>query len=156
MVAAHRKMFADSAMNFISGTARFIAPRTVEIKTHNGDARLLRRTDVVINTGTTPALPDLPGVAESAIWTSETILQLERLPHRLLILGGGYVGCEFASMYALFGTKVILLQGRNHCCRAKIPKSPRRWPTSLLIKELTYDWVRAPRLPVATVTVGSW
>jgi pyruvate/2-oxoglutarate dehydrogenase complex dihydrolipoamide dehydrogenase (E3) component len=113
MVAAHRKTFADSGMNFISGTARFIAPRTVEIKTHNGDARLLRGTDVVINTGTTPALPDLPGVAESAIWTPETILQLERLPHRLLILGGGYVGCEFASMYALFGTKVILLQGRN-------------------------------------------
>lgn len=122
MVAAHRKMFADSGMNFISGTARFIAPRTVEIKTHNGDARLLRGTDVVINTGTTPALPDLPGVAESAIWTSETILQLERLPHRLLILGGGYVDCEFASMYALFGTKVILLQGRNQLLPREDPE----------------------------------
>jgi probable pyridine nucleotide-disulfide oxidoreductase len=113
MVAAHRKMFADSGIDFILGTARFIGPRTVEIKTHDGDLRLLRGTDVVINTGTTPALPDLPGVAESAAWTSETILQLQRLPHRLLIIGGGYVGCEFASMYALFGSQVIMLQGRS-------------------------------------------
>jgi probable pyridine nucleotide-disulfide oxidoreductase len=113
MVAAHRKMFADSGMDFILGTARFIGPRTVEIKTHNGDLRLLRGTDVVINTGTTPALPDLPRVAESGAWTSETILELERLPSQLIILGGGYVGCEFASMYALFGSQVIMLQGRS-------------------------------------------
>jgi pyruvate/2-oxoglutarate dehydrogenase complex dihydrolipoamide dehydrogenase (E3) component len=113
MVAAHRKMFADSGMDFILGRARFIALRTAEIKTHGGDVRLLRGAEVVINTGTTPAIPDLPGVAESAIWTSETILQLERLPQRLLILGGGHVGCEFASMYALFGSQVIMVQGRS-------------------------------------------
>lgn len=121
MVAAHRKMFADSGMDFILGTARFIGPRIVEIKTHNGDLRLLRGIDVVINTGTTPTLPDLPGVAESAVWTSETILQLERLPHRLLILGGGYVGCEFASMYALFGSQVIMLQSRSQLLNREDP-----------------------------------
>ena len=113
MVAAHKKMFADSGMDFILGTARFIGPRTAEIETHGGDIRLLRGTDVVINTGTTPAIPDLPGITESRPWTSETILKLERLPSRLLILGGGYVGCEFASMFALFGSQVIMLQGRS-------------------------------------------
>lgn len=121
MVAAHKKMFADSGMDFILGTARFIGPRTVQIKTHKGDSRLLRGTDVVINTGTTPALPDVPGVAESAALTSETILQLERLPHRLLILGGGYVGCEFASMYALLGSKVIMVQGGSQLLRREDP-----------------------------------
>jgi pyruvate/2-oxoglutarate dehydrogenase complex dihydrolipoamide dehydrogenase (E3) component len=65
----------------------------------------------VINTGTTPTVPDLPGVTEARVLTSETILQLERIPRRLLILGGGYVGCEFASMFALFGSQVIMLQG---------------------------------------------
>jgi probable pyridine nucleotide-disulfide oxidoreductase len=113
MVAAHKKMFADSGMDFILGTARFVAPRTAEIKTHDGNVRLLRGTDVVINTGTTPAIPDLPGVTEARVWTSETILQLEQLPQQLLILGGGYVGCEFASMFALFGSQVIMLHGRN-------------------------------------------
>jgi pyruvate/2-oxoglutarate dehydrogenase complex dihydrolipoamide dehydrogenase (E3) component len=121
MVAAHKKMFADSGMDFILGAARFFAPRTVEIETHDGDLRLLRGTDVVINTGTTPALPDVPGVAESAALTSETILQLERLPHRLLILGGGYVGCEFASMYALLGSKVIMVQGGSQLLRREDP-----------------------------------
>jgi probable pyridine nucleotide-disulfide oxidoreductase len=75
----------------------------------------------MINTGTTPTLPALPGVAESAVWTSETILQLERLPHRLLILGGGYVGCEFASMYALFGSQVIMLQSRSQLLNREDP-----------------------------------
>ena len=121
MVAAHKKMFADSGMDFILGTARFLAPRTVEIETHDRDLRLLRGTDVVINTGTTPALPDVPGVAESAALTSETILQLERLPHRLLILGGGYVGCEFASMYALFGSQVIMLQSGSQLLHREDP-----------------------------------
>jgi probable pyridine nucleotide-disulfide oxidoreductase len=111
MVAAHKKMFADSGMDFILGTARFIAPRTVEVETRNEPIRLLRGTNVVINTGTAPAIPDLAGISESRVWTSETILQLERLPQRLIVLGGGYVGCEFASMFALFGIQVTLLQG---------------------------------------------
>jgi pyruvate/2-oxoglutarate dehydrogenase complex dihydrolipoamide dehydrogenase (E3) component len=51
MVAAHKKMFADSGMDFILGTARFIAPRTVEVETRDENIRLLRGTDVVINTG---------------------------------------------------------------------------------------------------------
>jgi pyruvate/2-oxoglutarate dehydrogenase complex dihydrolipoamide dehydrogenase (E3) component len=121
MVAAHKKMFADSGMDFILGTARFIGPRTAEIETHDGDIRLLRGTDVVINTGTIPAIPDLAGITESRAWTSETILKLERLPARLLILGGGYVGCEFASMYALFGSQVIMLQGGSQLLSREDP-----------------------------------
>ena len=95
MVAAHKKMFADSGMDFILGTARFIAPRTVEVGTRDETIRLLRGTEVVINTGTMPrntgtmpAMPDLPGITESRPWTSETILELERLPQRLIVLGG--------------------------------------------------------------------
>lgn len=111
MVAAHETMFADSGMDFVLGTARFVAARTVSITTRDGATRLIRGRDVVINTGTTPAVPDLPGITRSQVWTSETILELERLPQTLVILGGGYVGCEFASMFALFGTRVTLLQG---------------------------------------------
>jgi probable pyridine nucleotide-disulfide oxidoreductase len=52
-------------------------------------------------------------IGQAAVWASETILQLNRLPTRLSILDGGYVGCEFASMFALFGTQVTLVQGRD-------------------------------------------
>ncbi|WP_055695060.1 dihydrolipoyl dehydrogenase family protein [Streptomyces prasinopilosus] len=113
MVEAHKKLFADSGMDFVLGTARFTGERTVEITTADGATRAVRGRDVVINTGTTPALPDLPGIADAQVWDSETILRLERLPETLLVLGGGYVGAEFASMFAVFGTRVTLLQGRD-------------------------------------------
>jgi probable pyridine nucleotide-disulfide oxidoreductase len=111
MVSAHEKMFADSGMNFILGTARFTAERTAEIRADNGATRLVRGRDVVINTGTTPALPNLDGIPQARVWTSETILHLHRVPETLLVLGGGYVGCEFADMFAIFGSRVTLLQG---------------------------------------------
>lgn len=114
MVSAHVRMFADSGMEFILGAGRFVGRRTVEIHADDGAVRVVRGRDVVVNTGTTPAVPDLPGVAEAQVWNSETILHLERVPETLMILGGGYVGCEFASMFAVFGTRVTLLHGNDH------------------------------------------
>ncbi len=111
MVSAHEKLFADSGMDFILGTARFVAERTAEITTREGTRRVVRGRDVVINTGTIPAVPALKGVGEAEVWNSETILALRRLPESLIVLGGGYVGCEFASMFAIFGTRVTVIQG---------------------------------------------
>ena len=111
MVAAHTTMFHESGMDFLLGSARFVGERTVELVTNDGGTRVLRGRDVVVNTGTTPAVPDIPGLGTAGAWTSETILNLERLPSSLLVLGAGYVGCEFASMFAIFGTRVTLLQG---------------------------------------------
>ena len=113
MVEAHAKMFGDSDMDFVLGTARFVGERTVEITPHDGGTRLVRGHDVLINTGTTPAASGLPGAVEAEAWDSERILRLERLPGSLTVLGGGYVGCEFASMFAAFGSQVTLLQGRD-------------------------------------------
>jgi pyruvate/2-oxoglutarate dehydrogenase complex dihydrolipoamide dehydrogenase (E3) component len=113
MVEAHAKMFSDSDMDFVLGTARFVGERTVEITPHDGDTRLVRGRDVLINTGTTPGDSRLPGAVEADVWNSEAILRLERLPGSLIVLGGGYVGCEFASMFAAFGSQVTLLQGRD-------------------------------------------
>ncbi|MPZ53826.1 MAG: mercuric reductase [Acidimicrobiia bacterium] len=110
MVSSHESMFIASAMDFVLGTAGFIAPRTVEITTGDGRSRVVRGREVVINTGTVPAMPNLPGLADADVWTSETILQLESLPETMIVVGGGYVGCEFASMFAVFGTQVTLLQ----------------------------------------------
>jgi probable pyridine nucleotide-disulfide oxidoreductase len=109
MVAAHEEMFAESGMDFVLGTARFVGERTVEITATDGTRRAVRGRDVLINTGTVPAVPALPGLDVADAWTSETILRLERLPETLVIVGGGYIGCEFASMFAIFGTRVTVL-----------------------------------------------
>ena len=55
MLSAHEKMFAESGMDFVLGTARFVAPRTVEIRTRNGGIRRIRGSDVVINPPSWPA-----------------------------------------------------------------------------------------------------
>lgn len=113
MVNAHVKLFADSGMDFVLGSARFVGDRTMEIRTNDGAVRVVRGREVVVNTGTVPSVPDLPGITEARVRTSETLLHLDRLPASLLILGGGYVGCEFASMFATFGTRVTLIHGRD-------------------------------------------
>jgi pyruvate/2-oxoglutarate dehydrogenase complex dihydrolipoamide dehydrogenase (E3) component len=113
MVAAHKKLFADSGMDFVLGTARFVGERTVEITTDDRAKRTVRGRDVVVNTGTAPAVPAVTGIATADALDSEAILRLERLPETLVVLGGGYVGCEFASMFAIFGSRVTLVQGRG-------------------------------------------
>jgi probable pyridine nucleotide-disulfide oxidoreductase len=113
MVSAHQKMFAESGMDFILGTARFVAERTVAVTNRDGTRRLIRGREVVINTGTTPTVPTVAGIEDAEVWNSETILALHRLPETLLVLGGGYVGCEFASMFAILGSSVTLVQGRD-------------------------------------------
>ena len=62
MVALHRDLFAASGMDFILGHAHFVGPRLVEVTTDAGGRRLLRGEQVVINTGTRPKLPDIPGL----------------------------------------------------------------------------------------------
>lgn len=67
---------------------------------------------VVINTGAETALPPIPGIAESKrIYISTSIMELDELPRRLAVVGGGYIGLEFASMYASFGSEVTVLEG---------------------------------------------
>jgi probable pyridine nucleotide-disulfide oxidoreductase len=107
---AHEKLFRDSGMDFVMGTARFVGERTVEVGLNEGGTRTIRGRRVLVDTGTTPAVPDLEGLAGAGAWNSEDLLRLERLPGSVIVLGGGYVGCEFASMLAVFGTRVTLVQ----------------------------------------------
>ncbi|MEH1165227.1 FAD-dependent oxidoreductase [Micromonospora sp. CPCC 205539] len=111
MVAANRQQFLDSGLHLVIGEARFVGPRTVRVSLADGGDRLLRGADVVINTGTRPYLPSVPGMAESGVLTSDSLLHLDRLPARLVVLGGGTVGVEFAQMFASFGSTVTVIEG---------------------------------------------
>ncbi|TJY66395.1 mercuric reductase [Arthrobacter sp. CAU 1506] len=110
MVAGQEKLFTRSGMDFILGEAKFVAPKTVEVSLNDGGARVLRGTDVVINLGTEPALPNIDGLAESNVQTSNTLLHLDELPASLVILGGGYIGCEFADLLNTLGVQVTVVQ----------------------------------------------
>jgi pyruvate/2-oxoglutarate dehydrogenase complex dihydrolipoamide dehydrogenase (E3) component len=111
MVRGQISAFTGSGMDFIQGEAKFTGPRTVEVTLDDGGVRTLRGTDVVLNLGTEPLLPPINGLAESGVQTSNTLLKLESLPESIIILGGGYVGCEFADLLNTIGVKVTIVQG---------------------------------------------
>lgn len=110
MVKGQFAAFTGSGMDFILGEAKFTGPRTVEVTLNDGGLRALRGTDVVLNLGTEPLLPPLKGLAASGVQTSNTLLELESLPESIIILGGGYVGCEFADLLNTIGVKVTIVQ----------------------------------------------
>ncbi|MDE2463629.1 MAG: mercury(II) reductase [Alphaproteobacteria bacterium] len=77
------------------------------------DGTSLHPGKVIIATGASPALPDIPGVADISYLTSTTALELQELPRSLLVIGGGYIGCELAQMFARAGTEVTLVTRRR-------------------------------------------
>ncbi|MCC5646281.1 mercuric reductase [Nostoc sp. CHAB 5824] len=95
--------------NLIVGTARFVAPKTIEVTTAEGNTRLLTAERLFINTGTRPLIPSVPGLIEAGFLTSESIMELEDLPEHLIILGSGYISLEFAQIFRRFGSRVTVI-----------------------------------------------
>jgi pyruvate/2-oxoglutarate dehydrogenase complex dihydrolipoamide dehydrogenase (E3) component len=111
MRALNLKNFTSSpSLDFILGTGRFAGPHEVEVLQNDRIARRLTAERIFIDTGTRPAIPDIPGLHEITPLNSETIQRLNAVPSRLLILGGGYVGLEFAQMMQRFGSQVTVIE----------------------------------------------
>jgi pyruvate/2-oxoglutarate dehydrogenase complex dihydrolipoamide dehydrogenase (E3) component len=89
----------------IRGHARFVAPDTVAV----GDERL-SAPRIFINVGGRALVPNLPGIGEIPFLTNSTILALDRVPEHLVVVGGSYVGLEFAQMYRRFGAAVTIVE----------------------------------------------
>lgn len=94
----------------ITGPAAFVDPHTVAIQA--GGERLTATADtILINTGSEPAIPDIPGLRDSPYTvTSTELIETTVLPERLTIIGGGYLGLEFAAIYQRFGSHVTVLE----------------------------------------------
>lgn len=95
------------AITFVRGQAQFLNDHEID----TGEGRLSFEK-AIIATGARSVLPPINGITEIDYLTNRTALHLERLPNSMVIIGGGYIGIEFAQMYGRFGTKVTLL-GRN-------------------------------------------
>ena len=106
-VAPHdsAERYRSLGVDVISGEARLTSPWTVQV-----GERILTTRNVVIATGAEPFVPRIPGIDDVDPMTSETIWSLTDLPSRLLILGGGAVGCELAQAFARLGAQVIVIE----------------------------------------------
>lgn len=104
------KLAGLPTVTIYDGQARFIGPRRVEVQTARETVELVG-TQVFINTGSTPRIPPIDGIGETAgVYTSAGLMEVDDLPQRLVIVGGGYIGLEFASMYSGFGSQVTVIQ----------------------------------------------
>jgi pyruvate/2-oxoglutarate dehydrogenase complex dihydrolipoamide dehydrogenase (E3) component len=110
LIELHLANFKASGAELVMGAARFTEPKTVRVTLNAGGTRSLRGDRVFINVGTRATVPDVPGLAAAAPMTHVEALNLERLPEHLVILGGGYVGLEFAQAMRRFGSRVTIVQ----------------------------------------------
>ena len=101
------------AVTVLTGRARFVSADSVEVQIGDDEVITVTAGDIVIGTGSVPTLPDIPGLSDCPVAvTSAELLHRASRPDRLAILGGGYIGLEFASMYAAYGTSVTVLEQR--------------------------------------------
>lgn len=97
-------------IHIYNGTASFVSSTEVEIDSKDGKL-ILEGENIFINTGASTIIPNIPGINDSKkIYTSTTIMDLKELPNHLIIVGGGYIGLEFSSIYANFGSKVTVIE----------------------------------------------
>jgi pyruvate/2-oxoglutarate dehydrogenase complex dihydrolipoamide dehydrogenase (E3) component len=101
----YHKLADNPNIKVVDGKASFLDEHHVRCNglTYEGET-------IIINTGARPFVPPLPGITLPNIYVSETLLNRKELPHHLLIVGGGYIGLEFASMFLNFGSEVTMLQ----------------------------------------------
>ena len=97
-------------VELIFGEAKFTGVKQLEVQLREGGTRRLESEKIFINAGTRPFVPDIPGLSEVGALDSTAIMELDSVPEHLLILGGGYIGFEFAQMFARFGSRVTLIE----------------------------------------------
>lgn len=97
-------------IELVEGEARFVGLRTVEVSRPSHPPRRIRAARVFINTGARPRAPELPGLDEVDWLDSTSIMELDAVPQHLIVLGGGFIGLEFAQMFRRFGARVTVLE----------------------------------------------
>ena len=110
LIAMHLEKYKASGAELILGEAKFSGPKTLDVRLNAGGNRTLAAERIFLNLGTHATIPAVPGLAESAPLTNIETLELDRLPEHLIVIGGGYVGLEFAQAYRRFGSKVTVIQ----------------------------------------------
>ena len=106
---ANYDKIASAGVEIIDGTASFKDNHHIVVSTKDGNVEI-EAEKFIINTGSVTVIPKIEGADSKGVYTSESIMNLEELPKKLTIVGGGYIGLEFASMYADFGSKVTIVQ----------------------------------------------
>ncbi|OEV02892.1 dihydrolipoyl dehydrogenase family protein [Streptomyces oceani] len=118
---AAARRFTDKGGRLVRGRARISGPRSVHV---DGQEFTAKRA-LVLNPGTEPAVPPVPGLADTPYWTNREALRAVRAPRSLAVLGGGAIGLELAQGYARFGTEVLVVEAAETLLPAEEPAAGR-------------------------------
>ncbi|MFD2024634.1 dihydrolipoyl dehydrogenase family protein [Promicromonospora aerolata] len=113
--------FEEAGGRFVRGRAQVTGPNTVRV----GDQELTASRAIVLNTGTDPAVPPIPGLADSPFWTNREAIAAETAPESLIVLGGGPVGAELAQAFVRFGSRVDVVEMADRLLPSDEPESSR-------------------------------
>jgi len=108
--AQSEKLAKEAGVSLIRATARLVGENRVELEEANGSKREVSAVHIVIATGGSPSKLPIEGADLPAVLTSDDILEMEEVPRRLLVLGAGAVGVEFASIFAELGSRVVVIE----------------------------------------------
>lgn len=111
IVAPHDSIerYSQLGVDVVTGFARLISPWEVEVTTES-ETRIITTRAIIVATGAHPLIPEISGIEKINFLSSDTIWNLRELPKRLLVLGGGPIGCELSQCFARLGTKVTQVE----------------------------------------------
>jgi pyruvate/2-oxoglutarate dehydrogenase complex dihydrolipoamide dehydrogenase (E3) component len=110
-----------AGIDLVRGHGRLSGQRTVVVTGEDGEVTLRARQAVAVCTGSEPALPPIDGLADVEPWTAREATSAQRAPGRLLVVGGGYVGCEMATAWRALGSEVTVFQRGDRLLREQEP-----------------------------------
>jgi pyruvate/2-oxoglutarate dehydrogenase complex dihydrolipoamide dehydrogenase (E3) component len=134
--------YTGLGVDVVQGEARIASPWSVEIRRADGGSEVLTTRSIIIAAGAAPFVPPIPGIDEVGYVTSDTVWELGELPKRLVVLGGGPVGCELAQAFARLGAQVTQVEMLP---RIMIKEDPE-------VSELVADRFRAEGIDVRVNT----
>ncbi len=108
-----RANLARHRVDLVAGCAQFVDEHTLEVTPDDGAPRHLSADVVLIATGSSPFRPEFVPFEDPEVDDSDSILRLDKIPHAMVILGGGVIGCEYASIFAALGTRCTIVEGRE-------------------------------------------
>ncbi|MDR0788380.1 MAG: FAD-dependent oxidoreductase [Gemmatimonadota bacterium] len=102
--------YTGLGVEVMQGHAHIVSPWSVEVTLADGQTETITTRNIIIATGASPVVPSIPGLKEAGFLTSETVWDLTELPGRLVVLGGGPIGCELAQSFARLGSEVTQVE----------------------------------------------
>ena len=122
LIVMHLERYKATGAELVMGEAKFTAPKTIDVHLNDGGgSRTLTAERIFLNLGTHASMPSVPGLRETSPLTNIDLLELDRLPEHLIVIGGGYVGLEFAQAYRRFGSKVTVIHNGSQLLTGQDP-----------------------------------